>query len=495
MTTRQIDFNLQIDWDFDGVYTNESVYLIQATGSMRLAAPESSISSPRGIVDDMVLTLDNHDGRFSPLNSAGALYSDIANGGAYHAPVYLTVSINGGDNYYRVFTGVIKTPIEQGPAYQDTATVLIDCRDKCEPLLTYRTNTTNTQFAAIYSQNWNEGEIIEQWLTDAGVSSGSYEIDEGLFVIPWAWLDDESPIEEIWQLAAACGGRFYADPGGVLRYENATHWLKSPHDTSQETLTESDYERIKPYYNDRELYKAVTVEMSQRDQVVEDIIWQADGEIVVPANTTKTIIAKLRQPAYTIASVSYTAVTGGGTDISDDITITITKYAQRAELSIENANTAYSANLVNLLLTGISVDGRPSQEETETSTLTGSGEFWENRQGRTKDVRSNPWVQTRSQMLMLAEFLKDRYEEPRLFYQMYGVPGDPSRRLGDRVTIDDGVIMSSSRQAFLTECRWQLNQSGFVQDLVAIDATDLFPDTSYFVIGTDTLDSTDKVFY
>jgi hypothetical protein len=408
------------------------------------------------------------------------------------------VSIDNGLNYYRVFTGVIKIPDETGPTWGETSVVRIDARSREEELLNRRMSTGATSFSAAHDADWTEAQHIGQWLSNAGYSQDTdYVLDSGLFVIPWAWLDDESPVEEIWRLAAACGGRFYCDPGGVFRYENAQHWLNTPHNTVQETFepgTEIYYERIEPFYNDAELFNAVTVEVSERDLGVSGAIWQADRVVVVPAGSTKTITARLRQPVYTgtgSVGYSFTAVSSGGKNIDGDVSLSLTSYAQRVEIEITNANTQFAANLVNLQLTGTPVDGRPSSEESAVS----SESFWTDRQGRTRAITGNVYVQSKSQAAALAAFLRDRYELPRLFYKMMGVPGNPARRLGDRIEIDDSGIMSSSREAFITALRWNLGDSGFAQDIEAMDAASIYPDSNYFTLGSSTLGGSHVLFY
>ena len=105
---RTIAYRLYIAWDGTN-HVAESTRLLQASGENRLTSPDA-IAAGRGIVDRCTLELDNRDGRYSPLNSSGALYSNIQAGGAYNRPMYFEVSIDGGSNYYRVFTGVIKIP-------------------------------------------------------------------------------------------------------------------------------------------------------------------------------------------------------------------------------------------------------------------------------------------------------------------------------------------------------------------------------------------------
>lgn len=490
---RTIVWDLRIDWDFDGTYTDESARLISAEGKVALAAPESSISSPRGTVDECNLTLDNHDARYSPLNTSSPIYSSIQKGGAYNAPMYLRVSIDGGSNFYRVFTGVTKIPREAPKYVASAATVTINCRSRDDIILNQRVSTAQSIFVALHNGNATESDIIAQFLQDGGLTISDYVTDPGLFIVPWAWLDDESPVEECWQVAAGCGGRFYCDQDGVFRYENMAHWLMSPHDTSQETIDESGYAQMDgPTYDDRELYSGVTVVASPRDTLQGGSLWSADQTVVVPANSTVNLLAKLRQPAYTIDSVEYTAVSAGGRNMDADITINLTKYAQRVNLEIINSNLTYAAELVALSLTGAPVSGAPSIEETRSSTLT----FWTShssaRPGRIKLLRGNAYVQTQAQAIALAEFGRDRYQLPRLSWTLRNVPGKADRRLGDRITVG-GTSMSSDRDAFIIGIAFRLSNRGFAQDIDLIDAgntsdsTGLYIYDDYFIIGTNKL--------
>jgi hypothetical protein len=500
--TRVIAWQFFVDWDFDTTYTDESARLVSATGSMRLHAPASQITAGAGIVDRIQVTLHNAAGRYSPLNSAGALYAAIGDGNAYHAPCYLNVSIDGGSNYTRIFTGVLKIPSEVGATARTGPTATFDCRSRDDLLLQKRLSSTLADFVAINTNGETEDKIIARWLTAAGLTDGTdfvsqayatansvpATLDRGFWVIPWAWLDDSSPLEEIWALASACGGRFYCDPAGIFRYENVAHWLGSPHDTSQATLTQASYERILPRYYDNELFQAVTVEVVPRETVDSDDIWVNDGVITIPPGQTRTITAQLRQPAYIVTGVTYVATTSGGTNITADVTIDArTDYAQRVEIVLENTHATQAANVRDLAVVGQAVEGSNKQEEAAES----ADSFWSSRTGRNRSVRGNTYIQSGAQGAMLAEFLRDWHERPRLFFQVDGVPGAAGRRLGDRLTINDSSVMSASRAGFVIAVNWSLGVTGFRQGYELVDATSLYPyaDTTpgYFVIGTNKL--------
>jgi hypothetical protein len=493
---RTIAFDLRIDWGLDTSYSDESARLVAANGSVRLAAPESGITSPRGTVDQCTITLNNMDGRFSPLLTTSPIYADIAGGGAYHAPMYLRVSIDGGGTYSRVFTGVLKIPRE-GPPYPGVAsTVEIDCRSRDEILLNKRMSTPIATFRAQHDSGATEANVILNWLSQAGIPNGETVLDPGLIVLPWAWLDDESPVEDIWQLAAAAGGRFYCDQDGIFRYENMTHWLFAPHNTSRETLTKAGYSQMDgPAYDDRELYNGVTVVASPRDQLVVGPLWSAGQVITIPAGGAKAMTAKLRQPAYQINAVNYTAVSSSGRDMSSAITVSMVQFAQRVELTISNSDATYAVDMLDLNLVGVSVNGSPTLEETRLSSNAFWTAFTTARPGRTRLLRGSSYVQTQAQAAMLAEFLRDRYQLPRLSWTLRGVPGDPFRRLGDRVTVGNADAMSANRDGFITSLTWRLSAKGFGQDIEVLDAglpsdgTGLYQSAAYFVIGSNNLGS------
>jgi len=522
---RVIAGKLMVDWDMDGVYTDESSYLIQASGSMRLNNPADSISSGRGIADSASIVLDNASGRFSPLNTSSPITASIADGEAYHVPMYLSVSIDDSATFSRVFTGILKIPSEIGATSRQHPQITLDCRSWDEAILQQRISTLATTFAGIYDDGKNESEIIAQWLTDSGMTDGTEfvsqeyaaahsvtaTLDPGFFNIPWAWLDEESAIVDCWQLAAAAGGRFYCDPEGSFRYENAGHWILSPHDTIQAALTKADFVTLQPWYEDAELFKAVDVEIAPRELLDTSVVWHSDIVEVIPPATTREIIAKYRQPVYAlttpVAVTDYVAITSGGVDLTSDVTITISAlntYAQRLTLSVANANTSHAANLVIFQIRGQAVDGARRISETRESTnsfwIQGARTNWA-RTGRTRNVRSNPYIQSTAQGAMLAEFLRDRYETPRLFFKISGVSGIADRRLGDRISITDADVMTASHEMFVFEIGWHLSRDGFSQNYVGVDAADLYPysDTTpgYFIIGTSTLDAvaSDRAFY
>jgi hypothetical protein len=494
--SRLVSWLLEVDWSLTGTYVDESSRLISALGSSQLANPEDALTGGRGIIDTCTLTLSNHDGRYSPLNTAGALYASLAGGGAYHAPMRLGVSLDGAA-VQRIFTGVVKLPVEVTATAKAAGRVTLQCRSRDETLLNARSSTLQATFAAIHDEQWTEEEVIAAWLTAAGLTDGTdfvsqawytanpgtpASLDPGFWRLDWAWLEDESPLEDIWALAASTGGRFYCDENGLYRYENAAHWLQ--HTSAVASYTKSSFSEIAARYNDRNLYSGVTVEASPRTLLESDTIWESNNEEEVGAGQTRTITAQLRQPVYGATTAVYTGVTAGGVDMTAWLTVTLTEYAQRIEIEVENTHTTHAVILAVLYLTGTTVDGGPTLEEKVDS----ADAFWTTRLARRKQVRANPYVQNSGQAGFVAEFLRDRFELPRLTFAARNVPGDPVVKMGERVTLTDVDLMTTPRDGFVIAKAWRLGRSGYRMDLELVDASTLYPyesDPAYFVVGTN----------
>lgn len=122
-------------------------------------------------------------------------------------------------------------------------------------------------------------------------------------------MDDESVMEELWALAAACGGNIYSDASGQLIYDDTQTWLLNSINNKTATFTRSNYTDLKLRYGDSDLYSTTVVEASPRRDFGENsVLWEPDETISVPANNTRAITAKLRQPAYFLDGVSFQAV-------------------------------------------------------------------------------------------------------------------------------------------------------------------------------------------
>lgn len=494
MAARTVQIRLTVDWDFNGSFTDESAYLISVEGNTSYAPLNKSLLDGKGVVDTMTVTLNNATGRFSSMKATAPLYSYLSGGKGYHVPVVCEVTINGGSNWYRLFTGVAKIPVERTATPASIRTVTLTCRSREEELLQRRASTSMSDMLTYYQSAYSESDLIQRWLEQAGYSGVDFSLDTGMYTIPWGWLDDESPLEDIWQLAAAAGGRFYCDYNGIFCYENASHYLDSAHTTSQATLTRDNFADVELEWQDDDLFSTVTCETAPRQLGATAVVWEPDEPIVVPAGGSFTVLARFRQPVAAITAFDWKAKTAGSQNITSSVALaTPTYYAQRVEFTWTNAHATQAAYLYGVKLSAVPLLGGPSQETTQEA----SSAFWTQRGKRVKSIRGNPYIQSRAQANSLADFLLDQCAAPRLAVTVRGVPGLPNLRLGHKVTVNDTLLMSTPVAIMLTRIAWRANGAGFTQDLAGIDITNgLYTQASYFVLGADTLSVSPKpVFY
>ena len=485
---RSVQFRVWFDWDIDGTFTDEAAYLISAEGSTSYAPLYKSLLDGKGVVDSCTITLRNNTGRFSSRNSTAALYADLSDGGGYRIPVQITVSIDGGNNFYAVFTGVTKAPVERTATTRSMRTVTIACRSNEELLLQARLSTLQSNMVAYHDNAYSEAQIIEAWLVALGYSSGDYAIDPGMYTIPWAWLDDESPLEDIWMLASAAGGRFYANASGVFCYECASHYLANAHTVVADSLTRDDYADIELEWQDADLYSRIVLETAPRQEGAVAVVWEPDDAIVIPAGGSKTITARFRQPVSTITDLAWKAKSSASQDITSSVTLAEPSYyAQRVELTWSNAHATRAAYLYGVKLSGTPLVGGPTQE-VGVDYGDAAPKYWTDRGPRVKSLRGNPYIQTRSQAQSLASFLFHQCREPRLRVTLRGAPGQPWYKLGDRLSVTDSLLMSAATEIMIDRIAWRLGANGFAQDISGVDVTGgLYNKTDYFQLDVDAL--------
>ena len=497
MATQQIRWQLSVNWNGDGTtFVDETSRLIAANINCSVNEPGTPTIAGGNIIAQCTLICGNADRRYSANNPDSDLYAYTNYGEYHHRAVRLNVSVDGGSNYYRRFSGVIAGITEITPTTQEAGTVSIDCRDYAEKYLNTRTSTQLGDMVLLYTGSATEADIIEQFMSDCGAINVT--TDPGMFVVPFGWMDDESPIEECWSLAAACGGWFYADIWSTTEpafvYKNASHWAKQTISTSgpDNEFTRSDYEQLQIKYQHDELFKEVTVEWSARQVGSTDVIWEPDSTIVVPADGTKTVTATFRTPIYSLDTLTYSAINAGGVDVSSAVSHELgTVYAQRVEITFTNTHATYAAVLKNVVMTGRPIEGGPEGEITKTST----NSYWSDganpdRIAKKRAMRSNIWLQTEAQADVLADMLVDVHEQPPATYTLSGVLGDPQRKLGQKIRIyDPTAFATANEKAYIVAMDESVGISGYKQTITAMDSEAIGyryaeTDPAYFVIGT-----------
>lgn len=468
----------EVQWN-GAAWTDESANVVSHNGSMNLQETGTGELLTGGVTDTASVTLRNVQYRYSPLASGGdsTIRSYInGNGGMHGIGARLSVgfTLSGGAEYVRIFTGIIYRHTES----TDQRTVTMELRDVGYKYVQERMSTTIST-----------DQRADAWISTLASTLGitSTNLDTSPHTVAYCWLDDDAALDDMRQMAAAAGGRLYFDHSGVMRYEEPTHWLTTPHTSSQWTFDGGDFRSLPPNYDPLQLATEIVVEYAPRVRNELQELYTLDEAKIIAPGSTVTFEARLSSPAISIITpeleTDYWISSSGGHPLNDSCAIAITKYAQRVTVAITNSHTTQAAILSYFQIRGEPVAGGPTKEVTEAVASPAISHT------RTRSVRGNPYHQGRPMAAGIASYLADRYGRLIPTWQLSGVPGVPQLELGDRITFSDGRIVAAARQGFATGINWRFDDTGFWQTLSALDATNLYSGGPYFVIGSTALGS------
>jgi len=508
MAVREVGHILLIDWVGDSSYSfNETNYVLSTTGNEEMSNPEDSVSSGRGFSSELNITLLNPTRRFSPSASpaagSGGLLEYITGGKFYGKKVRYSISFDGDAEI--VFQGRIKEITENVRNTKSIGSVVLKCVSDDAFIINKRLNTPVADTKAYYDLGKDEGELIARILTLSGLSDGtdfvsqahassSKTIDRGLFTIPWFWLESDSPIEDAWKLAAACGGRFYYNTSdGKYYYQNAQYLGFVPSSVSQETMTEDNCDRIAPIYKDKELYKSIKVTTRPRRIGDNKVLWEPDEIVRILPGEVLTLKAKLTTPVYEFKELKMIATNTGGFIVTEDIQVNSTTYfSQAVEFQLENTG-PYHAFLRTFQVIGRGIEGgETSVYEVDSPDST----YWSGRQGKERKMSDNVYLQTVAQAEALGDILAYRQGYYNEEFEVDGYKGESRLKVGWRVTLVNSSL-AINKEAIITSINWRFDGTGFSQDFKALAANNIyhFAPGSYFLIGTHSGVSSKRLFY
>lgn len=493
-TVRSPIVEVLFDWANDGygsegAWTDETAYLVSARGNSRAVGWGRSIAGMgTGVADVAYLTLRNPEEsggssglRFSPTNSNGSLYGNIGEGEVRGKRARLRVGFHdavNGDEFVPVLVGYVEDLSEQYAA----RTVEIELRDRAAVAVRSRPATTLQTDVMVDAYLETIAALIDRDAPDAGDRA----FDNGLDLLPYAWCEGDRLWAEMGMVAESQGGRIWYDHAGVLRFQDATHFIKSRTNswenplTSQFTFTVDDFRECNPRYDRTAVANHVIVEYRPKYVSVLQVVYTASETFIVPPSDSVTIRCEHRYPVDSIsalvADTDYLAGTAGGTDITDDISVSETTKAGYTDLQISNGNSDYAAYLYKLQIRGYPLLAEQSiQYEAEDNTSIGTF-------GRQTVRVSNPYIQSYRHAQSLGDLLLARFKDPPLLLDLLGVPGVPYLEPGDRVTVTESLT-DIDTDFFIGEIDWRF-EAGFTQTLRLVRASDMYPHTNYFLVGT-----------
>jgi hypothetical protein len=481
---------LEVQWDGSN-WDDESANLLAASGKqamLQLWQMAGGVAAQPPW--DASFAMSNASDRYTATNTSSAIYSYISDNKGHGIAIRFSVGIDngaGGFTYTQIFTGKIDR-IDVISTRNDRAT--FTCVDNSHPLL--QDKKTTTMYLNQYASDW-----LTVLASEGGVASTDF--DDGLFEIPFCWLDDENLWTEMCKVAYADGGWIFFDRTGTLTFENAEAWAAdSRHNSSQHTFTVSRVNDFNLAFLWQDVYNEVIVEYAPRVQRGQVVLYELDEVVTVLPGDTRDITARLRYPAASInapvANTDYWIISNSGEDLSGDVSISITKYAQRVEVEFISSHAYHVAYIDSIRLTGRPLVGYRALQEKLQATDSDIGDPTSST-AKTLRIAGNEYVQTLEQARFLTQILRDRTKKARQIYVATGVPAIPTLQPGDLVTaVESGSELNHA--AYLTSIAWRYGGGKYRADYEMLDATNWYLYSDYFTLGTDTLTNpSERVFY
>lgn len=357
-TLTSLLYGLFVDWNNDGRYPdvfasssddegyNNEAYRRMTDWSSRRGRKELiRDSDQKGFNPPMIgearIVLDNADDRYNPLNTSSPLYPNIEAG--RYARFFVKNGSTGTE--YDLITGQLDDIDLVG--YGVDARAIMTIKDGWREL---RDNEISVALDTTVRTDVAIGSVLDEadWPALWGRT-----LSEGATVLPYYWEDVRSPSAAILDLSDAEYGRFFIANDGKAKYYSRYESLTSVV-TLQENNTLKDIQVTDVFKSRRD---KVTIAVHPRVNQAQTVVWTLNTTTPLAVGTTDTpstleIWAEFTYDGETVpvidevtpqASTDYTAnsrADGTGTDLTANVTVSMTTFGSRAKLTTSNSGAA-----------------------------------------------------------------------------------------------------------------------------------------------------------
>ncbi len=319
-----LTWTVAVDWDGDGILeADEGPRLTGLTVDRGRQRRFGSRAWEPMRVGRLVATLDNYDGRYAAWNTSSPLYPGIVPGRE------ALVQVSDGVTTWDVMTGTVQDVAVYGYGSPQAQLVVEDG---------WRWLKDQAAYTAVV-ENIRTGEAVGAILTAADWPWGR-TLDAGNDRIPLWWAHGEAA-RQINDLAAFEAGFAYVAGNGDFKFISRNNvYAVDPVDTVTQDELLKDVALAQPIDS---LRNVIRVLASPRVEAAEDDVWKLSTPQLVKAGATETIYAELRTPVVDavtpVATTDYvfnSAADGSGTDLTANLSVTLTAYGQRLVLVLNN---------------------------------------------------------------------------------------------------------------------------------------------------------------
>ncbi len=406
----------EVDWNLDGTYTEENGRLLAFTRRSGRNASVNYEGYERIQPGELILTLDNFDGRYDPYNTT----SDLTGYIKPNRPMRLRVT--DGILTYTRFVGKI-SDIRPISGQQQ---VKITCSDGLDFLRrsmcinsTVQTNYAVSDAMLLLLQNagWPYADATG-WTFPGTLDTsklGSALIEDNGDTLPYWWSDpDKSTLLEMQEIAEAFCGEVYIKADGTFGYDTRDYGasIKMTVDQSvlsKEIIQQQPWDEIR---NDIRIYAYPRKAESSAE------IYRLNYEAIIEPSGTLTLWAPYQKNGIPGFATTVTAINSGATDFqafkgaggtggAASVTVTTqTNYATQSLIVLTN-NEVVKVYIYLLKLRGVlqTDENRTGMHDSNTASITAYGDQ--------HLTIGNSWIQTTLDAGDHATYALARFKDPR----------------------------------------------------------------------------------
>lgn len=373
--TSHLVWAIEFDWDNDGVFEDE---IFDLTTHLKTSRGRKTMLSDRGFtrqqVGELVLMVDNEDGRFDMLNSASPIYPNALPG----RECKVTVSSSGVT--YPIFRGRVTDITPIGADFSRQATIKVqDGWAALKNKISYgvvEDEDTGSLIGRVLDKAgyvFSDGGGVSVWRFPTRIGETSYfgppdwtrALGLGADIVDYWWLSETPADEAINELTESEFGLFWFGADGVANFMGRHELFDQ---ASAATLTQSTFLRsLASRQSLKTIRNVIRVKAYPKVLQPPAVLWKLGSKPLIPAGETVTYWPQFkfenREVAAIdlespVASTDYTANTlqnGGGVDTTSSFSIEVANQGATAELRVTNNGTV-SAYLTLLRLRGVAID-------------------------------------------------------------------------------------------------------------------------------------------
>ena len=379
-------YTLEVDWDNDGDFldTGEDVSSRISSMEWRRGRDYASQLNGRSVAGKLTAFLDNSSEDYSSFNTSSPIFGNVLPA----RKVQLTV-----DSKVQ-WTGFLER-IMPIPSLRGKKLARLEAWGPLGYL-----NEKKVSLAMATSKV--TGTAIGDVLTEAGWPVGERDIDAGQTTMARFWIDRFNTLSALRVVERSESGFLREKKNGDIRFEDRHARLKSPHTVSQATFSDATGATLgysKPGQEDPlpAIFNEFEISVQTYSVGSLAVLWThpesgASSPLIAPGQS-KTFWANYPTPdaatddiavdAWTtpVENTDYEANTqsgGGGTDVSSDLAVVVTKFANAMKIVItNNGSSAAYITLLQARGTPVTKDDpvRLSAEDATSQTKYGERTF------------------------------------------------------------------------------------------------------------------------